>query len=179
METSPDYQLEREEERLDAEAPAAPAPELERLMEEAQVNYAQRDEFRSDPPRAVALLEHAMHSPKVGKPAAYALARFRKGEWPSQGSRGGSAKTPLAVQPYKRASLWIHGYGWDESFGEAEVGEELEAIYSRAGARLPDETKRSLLSLWSAESLRRYPPAELTSEEWAALDPDQLALLEP
>lgn len=145
--------------------------DLEKLMEEANVNYAQRDELRRDAPRAAALLDHALRKPNVEKPAAYALARFRKGEWPS------GRQVKIGASAYKRASLWIHGHGWDETFGVSEVGEELEGIYSRAGERLPDETRRTLLSLWEAESLRRYPPAELTAEEWAALDPDQLELL--
>lgn len=143
--------------------------DLEKLMEEAQVNYAQRDELRRDPPRAAALLDHALRKPNVEKPAAYALARFRKGEWPT-GKRDG-------VGAYQRASRLIYGHGWDESYGVREMEEELTGVYDRAGERLPDETRRTLLSLWEAESLRRYPPDALTAAEWAALDPEQLELL--
>ncbi len=146
--------------------------DLEKLLEEAQVNFAQRDELRRDAPRAAALLDHALRKPSVEKPAAYALARFRKGEWPS------GRQVKVGVGAYQRASRVIHGYGWDESYGATEMEEELEAIYARAGERLPDETRRTLLSLWEAEHLRRYPPEALTAEEWAALDPDQLELLD-
>jgi hypothetical protein len=137
---------------------------LERLMEEANVNYAQRDEFRADPPRACALLEHALRRRAVKAPAAYALARFRRGEWPS--ARGGRSRPSTA---YERVSKMIHGYGWDESYGRGEMLEEIEAIYQRRGERLRDPDRERLVSLWEAESLRRYPPTPLTAEEWAAI----------
>lgn len=143
--------------------------DLEKLMEEADVNLAQRVEFRRDAPRAAALLDHALRKRGVDKPAAYALARFRKGDWPTTTKRVGSGA-------YQRASRLIYGHGWDESYGVAEMEEELAGVYDRAGERLPDETRRNLVSLWEAESLRRYPPEALTAEQWAALDPEQLEL---
>lgn len=46
-------------------------------MEAANVNYAQRFEFRANPARSAALLEAALRRRSVKKPAAYALARLR------------------------------------------------------------------------------------------------------
>jgi hypothetical protein len=143
-----------------------PTPEeerLERLMEEANVNYAQRDEFRADPIRAVALLEHALSRRKVEKPAAYALSRFRRGEWPGR-TNGGDRSRPSSA--YEIASRWIYGHGWDESFGRREMVDDLEGIYARRGERLRDVDRERLLSAWDAEYLRRYPP-EPALVEWA------------
>lgn len=136
----------------------APTPDeerLERLMEEANVNYAQRGEFRHDPPRAIALLEHALSRRKVEKPAAYALSRFRRGEWPG---RTNGRDRSRALSAYEIASRWIHGYGWDESYGHEAMNEELDAIYVKRGERLRDADRERLLSTWDAELMRRYPP---------------------
>lgn len=150
--------------------------DLDTLMEAANVNYAQRDELRRDPERAAALLDHALHKKGVDKPAAYALARFRKGEWPSEPQSSVRGKPRLSA--YKRAELMIYGHGWDEDYGTSEMTEDLDRLYARSGQTLPDVTREVLLSLWQAEQLRRYPPEALTAEEWAALDADQLKLLE-
>lgn len=135
---------------------------LEELMEEANVNYAQRSEFRDDPPRAIALLEHALSRRKVDKPAAYALARFRRGEWPGR-TKGRDRSRPSTA--YELVSRRMHGYGWDESYGREAMLEEIEELYRKRGERLREADRERLLSLWQAESLRRYPPAPITETE--------------
>lgn len=142
----------------------APTPDeerLERILEEANVNYAQRDEFRHDPPRAIALLEHALSRRKIEKPAAYALARFRRGDWPGTG-RGRDRSRPSSA--YELVSRRINGYGWDESYGREIMLEEIEEIYQRRGERLRAPDRDRLLSLWEAMSIRRYPPTPADDE---------------
>ena len=142
-----------------------PDPVLEALLEEANVNYAQREEFRHDPPRAIALLEHALSRKRIDKPAAYALSRFRKGQWPQRTNRG----TGKPSSSYEVASRMIHGYGWDESYDRATMLEEIERVYDRRQERLRPADRERLLSAWQAESIRRYPPTPIDAAELEAI----------
>lgn len=147
---------------------------LEELLEEANVNYAQRAEFRHDVPRAIALLEHALKRRAVEKPAAYALARFRRGEFPTR-TNGRDRSRPSTA--YERVHRIIKGQGWDDSYSTADMLEEIEDAYLKRGERLSDRDRAALLLAWQTEQLRRFP-AEPALVEWAA-PPPEWADLEP
>lgn len=56
---------------------------LEALLDQARVNSAQRFELRRDPVLAIELLDYALARPKIRKPAAYVVDRFRRRRAPS------------------------------------------------------------------------------------------------
>jgi len=61
--------------------------------------------------------------------------------------------------PAAAAEQWVRGLGWDETFNEAMVEEELSIIERRLHSDLlPDERER-VLQLWRALRAERFPAA--------------------
>ena len=57
------------------------------------------------------------------------------------------------------AEQWVRGLGWDETFDEAMVEEELARIERRLHTDLPVEQKTRLLELWRTLRDERYSTA--------------------
>lgn len=96
-------------------------------MEFANVNYLQRTEFRSDPKRAIPLLEDALKRRNVRKPAAYALSRFRAGYFP-----------PVAVPVEEETpapTLELLELAWSWGMAEQGLTALAEAVARNGGFR--------------------------------------------
>jgi hypothetical protein len=71
----------------------------------------------------------------------------------------------LAPKPRRGADIstaaeqWIRGLGWDETFDEAMVAEELGRIERRLHAELPLEQRDRLLELWRTLRSERFSTA--------------------
>ena len=46
------------------------------------------------------------------------------------------------------AERWVRGVGWDETFTEAMVEEELDMMERRLHAEIPPDERKRLLELW-------------------------------
>ncbi|TML89638.1 MAG: hypothetical protein E6G08_04725 [Actinobacteria bacterium] len=57
------------------------------------------------------------------------------------------------------AEQWVRGLGWDETFDEAMVGEELSIIERRVHSELDPDERERLLQLWRALRAERFPAA--------------------
>lgn len=71
---------------------------------------------------------------------------------PAKPKRGGPDVTTAAEQ-------WVRGLGWDETFDEAMVEEELARIERRLHGELPVEQRARLLELWRTLRAERFPTA--------------------
>lgn len=93
---------------------------------------------------------HAHQRADIREPEAYAQTMFVKGGWPN------------GTEPEHRFDVttacrnWITGHGWDETYDEAMVVEELERLAHKAGDwEIPE--RATLLAEWQAEQQKRYP----------------------
>jgi hypothetical protein len=57
------------------------------------------------------------------------------------------------------AEQWVRGLGWDETFDETMIEEELSIIERRIHAELAIEQRRALVELWRTLRAERYPAA--------------------
>jgi hypothetical protein len=57
------------------------------------------------------------------------------------------------------AEQWVRGLGWDETFDEAMIEEELSIIERRVHGELAVEQRQRLLELWRSLREERYPAA--------------------
>jgi hypothetical protein len=61
--------------------------------------------------------------------------------------------------PVAAAEQWVRGLGWDETFDEAMVQEELSIIERRLHSELGPLERERLLQLWRALRAERFPAA--------------------
>jgi hypothetical protein len=61
--------------------------------------------------------------------------------------------------PAAAGEQWVRGLGWDETFDEAMVEEELSIIERRLHSELPPDERARLLRLWRALRAERFPAA--------------------
>jgi hypothetical protein len=71
---------------------------------------------------------------------------------PAKPKRGAADLTTAAEQ-------WVRGLGWDETFDEAMVEEELARIERRLHGELGVDQRARLLELWRSLRSERYPTA--------------------
>lgn len=110
--------------------------DLEKLMERADVNAAQRLTFRSCPDRAKALLLYALARPKIRNPAAFALTRIRA-EQDAPRAPEPTPADPLTVDELERSLTFAREHGApaiavEQIERELDAARAVEALHSAA-----------------------------------------------